>query len=35
MNAGVMKPGAIKTGVKCLLVDDLEENLVALSLIHI
>ena len=31
MNAGVMKPGAIKTGVKCLLVDDLEENLVALS----
>ena len=29
--AGVMKPGAIKTGVKCLLVDDLEENLVALS----
>ncbi len=31
MNAGVMKPGAIKAGVKCLLVDDLEENLLALS----
>jgi two-component system sensor histidine kinase/response regulator len=31
MNAGVMKPGAIKGSVKCLLVDDLEENLVALS----
>ena len=31
MNAGVMKPGATKAGVKCLLVDDLEENLVALS----
>jgi two-component system, sensor histidine kinase and response regulator len=31
MNAGVMKPGAVKAGVKCLLVDDLEENLVALS----
>lgn len=31
MNAGVMKPAALKASVKCLLVDDLEENLVALS----
>jgi two-component system, sensor histidine kinase and response regulator len=31
MNAGVMKPDAAKARVKCLLVDDLEENLVALS----
>jgi two-component system, sensor histidine kinase and response regulator len=31
MNAGLMKPDAIKAGVKCLLVDDLEENLLALS----
>ena len=31
MNAGVMKPAASKASVKCLLVDDLEENLVALS----
>jgi two-component system sensor histidine kinase/response regulator len=31
MSTGVMKPGAVKASVKCLLVDDLEENLVALS----